>query len=451
MKIFHFSAELAPLAKVGGLADVVHGLSRATLAAGHQATVVLPKYDQLPLSSLQALKRVAAFDSTTIWTATADSIPLLLVDDPGLFRRGKIYGCEDDPYRFTLFCLAALEYLDRSDTIPDILHLHDWHTALAAPLCKTRYSRWNTRILFTIHNFAYQGWCDGAVLDRVGWKSPTIGQGSHYNLMKGGILYADHITTVSPQYAKELLASGDRESLQETLRSCQQKFSGILNGIDYDYWNPAHDPLLPAHFSPNDLSGKEKVKKELRQRLSLKNEERPLVTAITRLVPQKSPALLKAALLHTLTLGGQFVLLGSPGDLETEKEFREVQTSLAGSGQAHIELSYNEESAHLIFGGSDLFLVPSLFEPCGLTQLIAMRYGALPLVRETGGLLDTVRDGKNGFSFGPPTIPAVEDTVSRALALWNSTQWSDMRQYSMKENYSWEKPTKKYLDIYKTL
>lgn len=451
MYIVHLAAELAPIAKVGGLADVLQGLSRALSRRGHDVEVIMPKYDCLDLKEVRNLEVVGTFGRFSMWRGAYDEITVYFVEShepEELFDRGEIYGCEDDATRFTFFCWAALEFLEKTGKRPDIIHLHDWHTAVTAPLLKERYQGLEAKIVFTIHNLAYQGHCKGEVLDQIGWKSAKVKDGEYYNLMKAGIVYADHVTTVSPNYAKEILTTEKGCELQPVLKKYRSKFSGVLNGIDYDYWDPMHDPFLPKGFGIKNLKGKIDVKKELRSRLSLVDEDSPIVTAITRLVPQKGPELIKAALLRTLEWGGQFVLLGSTLDEITHSHFFNLKRKLTGSRHVHLELVYNEELSHLVYGGSDLFLVPSVFEPCGLTQMIAMRYGSVPLVRETGGLVDTVFDGKNGFTFGPPTAEAICETIDRALPLWGTSTWKSLIENGMKENYSWDKPAENYLQIY---
>lgn len=433
MEIIHIAAELAPIAKVGGLADVIQGLSKALIAKGHKVEVVLPHYDQLEINESQTV---------------IDSIPLTLIDSKQHFERGKIYGYPDDPLRFTSFCKAALEYLIREGRRPDVIHLHDWHAAVAAPLIKELYPELGSRVVFTIHNLSYQGHCEGKILDQIGWRKETIREGGLYNLMMGGILYADQVTTVSPTYANEILNTSLGHNLKPILQSCKEKFSGILNGLDYGYWNPETDPYLPQNYSLQTVEKKRAVKKALCKRFGLEEEDSPLVGVITRLVPQKGPELIKATLLRTLELGGQFILLGSAPDENTERHFSNLQRKLFDSPHVHLELTYNEELSHLVYAGSDLFVVPSLFEPCGLTQLIAMRYGTVPLVRRTGGLADTVFDGENGFTFGPPTAEAIGAALDRALPLWDTSQWNEMIKTGMEIDYSWNLPAEEYLKLY---
>ncbi len=461
MKIMHVAAELAPIVKVGGLGDVVHGLSKALLKRGHTVEVVLPEYDTLDLSDLEFLKvvdnnHIVSFGQThhtnTLWEGMIDGIPLLFIeshDANGYFERGKVYGCPDDNARFLYFCAAALSYLLKKGC--DVVHLHDWHTAALAGLIKNTPTI-EVQTVFTIHNFAYQGLCNEHDLEKLDWVDESLRDGESYNLLKGGIIYADQVTTVSPNYARELLTSDLGGSLQGTLKRHQTKFSGILNGIDYSYWNPQTDPHLPLHYSLRSLDKKGDVKEELKARLSLADEKSPLVCVVTRLVAQKGPELIKAALLRTLEWGGQFVLLGSALDQATHTQFYNLKRKLAGSAHVHLELTYNEALSHIVYAAGDLFLVPSLFEPCGLTQLIAMRYGTVPVVRRTGGLSDTVFDGKNGFTFTPFTVEGINTALDRAFQTWyeHPLKWRAMQLSGMEEDYSWERPAEEYLTVYNT-
>lgn len=461
MHIVHVAAEMAPIAKVGGLGDVVHGLSRALLSQKQAVTVILPKYDCLNLNYVEHLEIVnptfpITFDGkvrrNAIWKGSVDGVSVIFIEAQEAeeyFDRGGIYGYADDVARFSYFSLAALTYLSSLNV--DVLHIHDWHTALLAPLAQQLDLSNRPKVVLTIHNLAYQGICRGEDLLKIGLKAT---KDKEVNCLKEGILAADHVTTVSPNYAREILTTELGLNLQQTLRTHQHKFSGILNGIDYSTWNPETDPFLPTHFSASHPQKKALVKQELKKRLMLSSDEAPLVCSITRLVTQKGPELIKAALLRTLERGGQFVLLGSVLDEASHAQFYQLKRSLAGSRFVHLELTYNEELSHLVFAGADLFLVPSLFEPCGLTQMIAMRYGAVPLVRETGGLVDTVEQGKNGFSFGPPTAEAIWDSLDHALTVWKDkpAEWQMLVKNGMEENFSWERPAKAYLQLYlKTL
>jgi len=460
MEIVHIAAELAPIAKVGGLGDVLHGLCRALLQQKHQVKIILPKYDTLDLDQVEHLEILTQdfptrFDgvvySNKLWKGVVDGIPVLFIESrhpKRLFDRENIYGYDDDLTRFCYFCLAALAVLQKNPC--DVIHIHDWHTALIAGLVKEVYPQIEAKVVFTIHNLAYQGLCRGEDLDKVGWKSPQLKESGVYNLLKGGIVFADHVTTVSPNYAQEILNSELGGNLQTTLKQHSRKFSGVLNGIDYRYWDPEKDPLLPYHYSSANVQNKKEIKKELRKRLSLTEEDCPLVGTVTRLVPQKGPELIKASLLRTLEWGGQFILLGSALDERTYHHFSNLKRKLAGSPHVHLELTYNEELSHLFYAGADLFLVPSLFEPCGLTQMIAMRYGTLPLVRKTGGLADTVFEEKNGFLFGPPTAEAIHTSLDKALETWyhKPKLWRQFIQNCMRSDFSWNHPAEEYLKIY---
>lgn len=460
MEIIHVAAELAPIAKVGGLADVLHGLCRALIHKKHNVTVLLPKYDTLDLKWVKDLKVIESdlmvfFEghhySNTLWQGLVDEIPVIFIEshDPkAFFKRRTIYGSADDIARFCYFCLAALKVLQKSAC--EVVHIHDWHAALLAGLIKEKHPEINAKVVFTIHNLAYQGLCRAEDLEKVGWKSAELKEGGIYNLLKGGIFFADHVTTVSPSYAQEILTSELGGNLQTTLQHHQKKLSGVLNGIDYSFWNPQTDPFLPFNYSLHSLENKKKIKTELRKLLSLEEENSPLVGTIARLVPQKGPELIKASILRTLEWNGQFILLGSAPDEKTQAHFENLKKKLSKSGHVHLELSYNEELSHLLFAAADLFLIPSLFEPCGLTQLIAMRYGAVPLARQTGGLADTVFEGKNGFLFSSPTVEALNGSLDKAFETWyhHPDLWLHLMEAGMKSNFSWDHPAEEYLKIY---
>jgi starch synthase len=460
VEIVHVAAELAPIAKVGGLGDVVHGLCRALVDKKQRVTIILPKYDILDLNGVERLEVFATNHTTrfggvnytnTLWRGTVDGMAVIFIESHDLnrfFDRGIIYGCDDDVARFSYFCLTALGFIQKFPC--DVIHIHDWHTAMIAGLARELYPAIQAKIVFTIHNLAYQGLCRGEDLEKVGWKNAQLKESGVYNLLKGGIIFSDHVTTVSPNYAREILTTELGGSLQTTLQQHHKKFRGILNGIDYSYWSPATDPLLPLHYSIHALENKGKLKAELKKRLSLSDEKCPLVGAVTRLVHQKGPELIKASLLRTLEWGGQFVLLGSTPDERTHTHFYNLKRKLAPSAHVHLELSYNEELSHLLYAGADLFLIPSIFEPCGLTQQIAMRYGTVPLARETGGLVDTVCDGKNGFMFGPPTAEAIDGALDRAFETWyhKPAVWKELIKAGMEGDYSWDKPAEEYLQIY---
>jgi starch synthase len=475
MNIIHLATELAPIAKVGGLADVVYGLAKHSLKHGHQVEIVLPKYDCIDYSSLKNLKaeypEIWSYDGpykyhNTLWSAKLDNLQIWLLESqhPAYFyNRGKIYGCPDDIDRFVYFSRAALEFLFKTGRKPDVLHLHDWPTAASAPLYKEMYASLGYRVggtLLTIHNLEHQGKCLPQNLTRAGLRgedylTPEKMQDPYQptliNLLKGGIEYADFITTVSPNYEKEIQTPQGGCGLNTVLTRHQNKLKGILNGIDTEYWNPEFDPLLACPYNlMNVAHGKSINKKKVCERFGLKESSGPLICSITRLVPQKGPALIKHACERTLEKGGQFVLLGAVPSPEIDKEFRQLQKQLSKTKNAAFHFEYDEPLAHLVYAAADMIIIPSIFEPCGLTQMIAMRYGTVPIVRATGGLKDTVVDGKNGFTFDFPDNLGVNWALDRALETFmkDPEAWKKLVFIGMSENFSWEKPFQAYQEIY---
>lgn len=447
MRIIHIAAELAPIAKVGGLGDVLLGLSRETSRLGHDVTIILPKYGCLDSSALNL--KLISDTKDRVWEGSFDNVRLYFIEPhagKGLFDRDEIYGYDDDIARFLAFSRAAADFVQSQNLQADTVHLHDWQTAVIASLLAD-----NFRTVLTIHNLQYQGICSPADLRNENFPSPE----GNVNLLKKGILAADAITTVSPTYAQEVMTPEFGYGLEKTLQQMQHKFVGILNGIDYTYWNPAADHHLPTPYSADAIEGKTAVKEHLRMHLGLESTHRPIVGCVTRLVPQKGVELIERALFQTLDKEGQFVLLGSSPIPEIDATFRALQSRFAKHPHVHIALDYDEPLAHLIFGGSDLFIVPSLFEPCGLTQMIALRYGAVPLVRHTGGLADTIVDidnspEGNGYVFNTPSAEAIDGALHRAITRWHAApkKWSALMHQGMQHDFSWSASARKYLDIY---
>lgn len=476
MHIIHIASELAPIAKVGGLADVVYGLCQATAKLGHTVEIILPKYDCIDYRELTDLKAeqkdfwiVNGPDryNNTIWSASLEKITIILIgsDHPQHFYdRGVIYGCSDDIDRFVYFSYVSVQYLLQSGKQPDILHLHDWHTSLIAFLCqKNTYNI--GKVVLTIHNLAHQGFCSLSALAKVD-SNLLDNLTDPLNILKMGIIHADRITTVSPNYQKEIQTPEGGCGLDLVLRESQKKIVGILNGLDQEHWNPAKDPYLKMHYTQelgSALQAKQTNKHFIQKLLSLSQENAPLVVSVTRLVPQKAPDLIEYSLIRTLKLGGQFILLGSisMSNSHIQEQFEALQEKYRDHTQVAIILINDEPLAHLIFAAADLFIIPSLFEPCGLTQMIAMRYGTIPIARMTGGLLDTVFDidtsdkpleKRNGFTFDFPDQQGVDWALERAIACYkNPTKWQQILRHCLSYDSSWKKSTTQYLLVYKEL
>ncbi len=486
MYIVQIASEVAPIAKVGGLADVMMGLNRELKLKGNKVEIILPKYDSLEAKNLTLECRQTGVRSlfkdswheNTIWHTYINhdqSLTLLESHHPSLFfNRGCIYGCHDDIDRFLSFSRAALDWLALQQETPDIIHIHDWETAAIAFLIrqgpfKKRFEK--TRTVLTIHNIAYQGQCTVEDLNKIGLPGAWYDApgrlledfGSSLNLLKGGIVFSDYTTTVSPTYAKEVLSPEGGKGLQLALKENIHKFSGILNGIDYNYWNPETDPHIYSPYSAQDLSGKAANKAGLRDELGLDHAvDKPLAVAITRLVQQKGVELIKHAIHKSHEKGMQCIILGTTPDPAIHYEFVNLAQKYAKDPDVRILLAQEEDLAHKLYAGSDIFLMPSLFEPCGLGQLIALRYGSIPVVRKTGGLADTVFDvnysGKpfdetNGFVFDDPDLMGIDSALDRALNLWKTEPdtWKKLMVQAMNKDFSWNNSSGLYIDMYKKI
>lgn len=496
MHIVHIAAELAPLAKVGGLADVVLGLCRELSWKGHDVDIIIPKYDCIDSGQIRDLtidqKDIPSFYqgewfSNTIWMGWVENLKVYFIEPHHprfFFNRGCFYGCEDDIERFLYFSRAAIEFLYKRPLSPDIIHVHDWQTAIIPTLYEDMYKSLgykHPKTVFTIHNMEYQGKCAPDDLAKIGlspsyYHQPIRLQDNLHlnlvNLIKGGIVYSDFVTTVSPTYAKEVLTSEGGKGLESTLNLYKYKFKGILNGLDYSYWNPEIDRFLPVNYSyretpdhkkdRNTLDKKGFIKKNLRERLAMAEDHRPIVGCIARLVPQKGIDLIKHVIRHIVEKKGQFILLGTSPIASINAEFHRLKNQYNDHPHVRLNLHHQEELAHLIYAGSDIFIVPSLFEPCGLTQLIALKYGSVPVVRHTGGLADTIVDvdhserpfeETNGYTFDHPDASGIDSALDRAIHCWfyDPERWRRLMIQDMKIDFSWNHPSNVYLDIYKML
>ncbi len=483
MHIAMVSAECAPIAKAGGLGDFVQGLAHELARRGERVEVILPNYDVLKREFLDGLHEVRAdlkvpfhdrLLDCRVLSGNLGQVTCLLIDprsEHGFFERGRLYGEPDDPERFAFFSRAVVELIRSSDRPPDVLHCNDWQTGLIPVLlaeCAQATGLGETRVCFTLHNLGYQGQVDASIPRQVGLDPERLlipdglrdpADPWRANLMKGGILYADFVNTVSPRYAWEIQNTEQGMGLQPLLQTIRDKFGGILNGIDDSVWNPEVDPLIPVNFGPNSLPLKAANRKELRARMGLEACDRPIIAVLTRLDRQKGVDLIMHGIRYALAEGGQVALLGTALDPVIADQFERLRLEMEPNPHCQLVLAYDEALAHLIYAGSDMILIPSLYEPCGLAQLIAMKYGTVPIVRRVGGLADTVVDAhysdkpfatRNGYLFDDPTEDSLETAMSRALGLWRRfpEYFRQLRMNGMRGDYSWRQPAQQYLDVY---
>jgi len=465
MKILFASAEAYPLAKVGGLGDVAGSLPKALKALGHDVRIVLPRYGMIK-DSLEDVARFpvnlgAAREEAGLRMAQIGGVPVYLVDKPDLYDRPKVYEYDDDGKRFGFFCKAILDMLPAADFWPDVIHVNDWHSALVPAFLRStsagdaRFRRIGT--VLTIHNLLHQGLFSRELFEWLGLPGDLWGpEGAEFygqlNFMKAGIVSADFVNTVSPTYAREIQTAEFGERLDGLLRSRGSKLSGILNGIDYDVWNPAKDPFLTQKYSKSTLERKRSNKTALRKEASLPEDAKaPLIGYVSRVTAQKGFDILIDALPKILDQGVQFVLLGTG-----EKKYEEPVSELARiRSDLMVWLKYDEALAHRIYAGSDFFLMPSKFEPCGLGQMISLRYGTIPIVRSTGGLADTVVDVTgdaskgNGFAFREYTPDALLEAVRRAVGFYHGGRgWKSIVQRAMSADLSWSASARQYVALY---
>lgn len=482
--IVHITPELAAVAKVGGLADVVFGLSRELAIRGNHVEIILPKYASMRYDQIFELQEVykdlwvpwydGAIHCTVFFGFVHDRKCFFIEphSPDNFFNRGSIYGFKDDVLRYAFFSRAAMEFLWKAGKHPDIIHCHDWQTALVPVFLYEFYQSLgmtHPRVCLTIHNFAHQGVTGVELLHATGLHRPErffdqtrMADNRHpkaLNLLKGGIVYANFVTTVSPRYAFETKDQGQGFGLEPTLHTHHIKYGGVVNGIDYDIWNPEIDRQIPVHYGIDSIDGKYDNKRALRHRLMLADNDKPIVAFIGRLDPQKGLDLVRHAIFYTLERGAQFVLLGSSPDDRINGDFWNLKRMLNDSPDCHLEIGFDEDLSHLIYAGADMMLVPSRFEPCGLTQLISLRYGTIPVVRAIGGLADTVFDkdfsdrplhARNGYVFQDYDNPGLESALGRAIACYRNhpDHFRELMKNAMRSDYSWNVPGQDYLNIY---
>lgn len=479
MKITFVASEITPFAKTGGLADVAGALPHALYALGHDVRLFMPfyssisgkHYDIKPVDSIQHVSLMLephhyefSLFSATLPDSTLD---VFLVDCPALYARPSLYTYDIDEHRrFLLLQRAVLESCQRMQFAPDIIHCNDWHTALLPLMLKTSYS-WdrlfeNTHSVFSIHNIAYQGQFSVLTLSDIGiddivahMHAPDLATG-HINWMREGIRHAHSVCTVSPTYAKEICTPSGGYSMEDSLRERVHGVTGILNGVDYDSWNPETDKLLPARFSMRALAGKQRCKQALIAHSNLHiTVDTPVIGLVSRLAMQKGIDILMTSLPQLLTTRDFALCILGSGETRYVDFFNELATQFPD--RVNFEHGYDEPLAHLIESGSDMFLMPSLYEPCGLNQMYSLKYGTVPIVRKTGGLADSVQlwDGESGTGivFDHYDEPAVIWAVNTALDLFrDKATWQQIMRNGMAMNFSWEKQALEYVELYqKTL
>ena len=475
MRILYVTGEAFPFCKTGGLADVAGSLPPALAKNGDQVAVILPLYGQIGQLWRQQMtfRRYIYVDLgwrheyCGLFSLESRGVTWYFVDNEHYFARSRLYGEFDDGERFAFFSKAVIDLLPSLDWMPDVLHCNDWQTALVPIYLKDVATRWPEvrpiRTVFTIHNIEYQGRFGSDTVDQLfgldrGWYDDgTLQMDGDVNLMKGAMLMADAVTTVSPTYAAQLHDPAYAEGMASVVDMVGWKMHGVVNGIDTDSYDPAADLALPHHYDAEHMAGKAACKAALQEELGLACEpDTPLIAMVTRLVGHKGLDLVQEAMDGIMATGCQFVLLGT-GEWRYEDFFR--QKAWQYGGRLSAQLAYSEALSRRIYAAADLFLMPSRSEPCGLSQMIAMRYGAVPIVRSTGGLADTVRscqvgqeDG-TGYLFGDYDAGAMLSVIGQATGLYRGdrTGFDTVRYRGMTADFSWGRSAAAYRHIYENL
>ena len=471
------ASEAHPYAKTGGLAEVAAALPDALGRLGHHVTLVVPRYRGVDVSGSRSQVTSIQFGARVqqvVFHSREEraGVTAAFIDVPELFdRAGGLYSIDgvdypDNPWRFAVFSRAALEYARLMGERPSVIHAHDWQSGLVPVYQKMHLSRdpivGDVPAVFTIHNLAFQGLAPTSTLPSIGlgWELLDIqalefwGQISY---LKGGINFSERLTTVSPTYAREILTPEFGFGFEGVLRRRADALTGILNGIDVDRWNPEKDEFIGASYDARDLSGKTIAQRVLLETVGLDGDgaarTRPVIGVLSRLTDQKGFDLIAAAVDDLMSLDATWVMLGS-GDRRYEELWRALASRYPRSVSATI--GFDEGLAHRIEAGSDVFLMPSRYEPCGLNQMYSLRYGTLPIVRATGGLDDTVTDasqpGGNGFKFKEYSAAALVATVRRALDLFRKpNEWKKIQQNGMKVDFSWDASAREYVKVYESV
>ncbi len=469
MNILFAASEAVPYASTGGLGDVLGSLPKAIAQRGHNCAVVIPLYRKIPSDLRADMKFVANITVDVSWRkqycgilqAKKNGITYYFIDNEYYFDRDGMYSFYDDCERFVFFSRAVLEMLKHIGFSPDIISCNDWQTALI-PVYYNLYYKYQQgydklKIAFTIHNIEYQGKYGMEVLNELmgipPYNAGLVEYDGSVNMLKGAIETADKIITVSPAYAKELLDPWYGKGLERILKTKQDKLTGILNGIDMDIYNPETDQYIAKNFTKEDMSGKAECRKALLEECGLKDDGGAVIGMVTRMVKHKGIDLIRCVLEHMVSQGFKFVILGS-GKRIYEEFF--IEMSRRYPDKVSVSTDFNPELAHKIYAGADMFLMPSQSEPCGLAQLIAMRYGTIPIVRRTGGLSDTVRDNGgvngNGYNFLTFNAGNMLNAVRRANDDFSDKQkWTELMKRAMSCDYSWELSAKAYIDLFEDI
>ena len=480
LKLLIAASEVVPFAKSGGLADVAGALPKSLHELGHDVRVVMPRYyivdqEKYQLVELEGALGVPMGSHGEAWCRVFEGVlpgsdvPVYFIDHEGFFGRKGLYdeegiGYGDNDSRFIFFSKAVMQLAKKLHFHPDVIHVNDWHTAAIPILLNTTYAFdpnfANTGTLLTIHNLQHQGKFNKSAMDilGVGWEHFNANELEEFdgvNLLKGGIVHADAINAVSRKYAQEIRSAEFGWGLEGLINAHADKLFGILNGVDYEEWSPAVDTLIPAQFDADDLSGKARCKQAIQSQFHLpEREDVPLIGLVGRLAEQKGITLLSAAIWNLMEMDIQIVLLGA-GEKWAEHFFKDVAVKYPEKFACYI--GYQNDLAHQIEAGSDLFLMPSLFEPCGLNQIYSLRYGTVPIVRATGGLDDTIENyderskSGTGFKFYDATPEALSATVQWAAETWYSDRdgFDILRQNGMKKRFDWKEAAKGYEDLYR--
>ncbi|MCC7429804.1 glycogen synthase [bacterium] len=479
LKIVFVSSEVAPFAKTGGLADVSGSLPNYLKKLGADVSVFMPNYSTINhlenkiqiIPELQNVPVRLGFFFTTFSVFKGklpnSDVDIFFIDSPYYFHRGKIYTNDsDEDERFLLFQRAVLETVQRLQWKVDLFHCNDWQTALIPVFLKTIYN-WDklfygTKTLLSIHNLAYQGVFGKQTFYKFGLNPTDFFQGSDFeyfgnvNFLKEGILYADCVSTVSKKYAEEIQTEEFGCTLEKTLKRRAGRVFGILNGVDYDEWSPEKDKLIPFNYSKNDLSGKLECKKDLLKKAKLSfSPNTPVLGIVSRLTPQKGLKLISEIIFGLANLNLQLCIVGS-GDKNLENFFQRSANSFPNKISFHS--GFSNELAHLVEAGSDIFVMPSVYEPCGLNQIYSLKYGTIPVVRKTGGLADTIEQFNfltgegNGFVFEEFSAHELYWTIKFVIDTFaNKKAWNKIIENAMDCDFSWEHSAKEYFELYKTV